>query len=143
MFYHIVWDEKKNRASIFNAIKECVPLTISFHLYFFSSKNLCFYYFHFFFWWSIKFGQQNINQSETGTDDKKLSVELYAKHRNIVYTLMITYSPHFDDYIKCKWPSHMMVCDEKFTKTGIFIVYRKTVGLEVSCCFVLPFFNVC
>ena len=44
----------------------------------FSSKNLCFYHFHFFFWWSIKFPQQNINQSETGTDDKKLSVELYA-----------------------------------------------------------------
>ena len=38
----------------------------------FSSKNLCFYHFRFFFWWSIKFSQQNINQSETGIDDKKL-----------------------------------------------------------------------
>ena len=44
----------------------------------FSSKNLCSYHFHFFFWWSIKFPPQNINQSETWTDDKKLSVELYV-----------------------------------------------------------------
>ena len=29
----------------------------------------------------IKFLQQNINQSETGTGDKKLSVELYATKR--------------------------------------------------------------
>ena len=33
---------------------------------------------HFFLWWSIKFMQQNINQSETGIGDKKLSVKLYA-----------------------------------------------------------------
>ena len=65
----------------------------------FSSKNLCFYHFHFFFWWSIKFPQQNINQSETGTGD-----ELYG-------TVCITskYNPHFDDYIKCKRPSQMMM----------------------------------
>ena len=37
----------------------------------------------------------------------------------------------------------MMVCDEKSTNTVIFIVYRKTDGLEVPCCFVLPFLNVC
>ena len=35
------------------------------------------YHFHFSFWWSIKFPQQNNNQSETGIGDKKLSVELY------------------------------------------------------------------
>ena len=34
MFYYIERDEKKNSASIFNAITECVALTISFHLYF-------------------------------------------------------------------------------------------------------------
>ena len=43
----------------------------------FHQKNV-FLSFHFFFWWSIKFLQQNINQSETGTCYKKLSVELYA-----------------------------------------------------------------
>ena len=41
-------------------------------------KKLCFYYFHFFSWWSIKFPQQNINQSETRIGDEKLSVELYV-----------------------------------------------------------------
>ena len=40
----------------------------------FSSKNLCFYHFHFFF-----FDEgSNISQSETGTGDQKLSVELYV-----------------------------------------------------------------
>ena len=34
MFYYIERDEKKKSASIFNAITECVPLAISFHLYF-------------------------------------------------------------------------------------------------------------
>ena len=34
MFYHIEKDKKKNCASIVNGITECVPLTISFHLYF-------------------------------------------------------------------------------------------------------------
>ena len=42
----------------------------------FSSKNL-FLSFSIFFWWTIKFSQQNINQSETRTGDKKLSVELF------------------------------------------------------------------
>ena len=41
-------------------------------------KKICFYHFHFSFWWSTKFPQQNINQSETGIGEKKLSVELYA-----------------------------------------------------------------
>ena len=31
-----------------------------------------------YFYDKYQFPQQNINQSETGTDDKKLSVELYA-----------------------------------------------------------------
>ena len=44
-------------------------------------KYLRFYHFHFFFWQSIKFEQQNINQSETGIDDKKLSMELYGEER--------------------------------------------------------------
>ena len=33
------------------------------------------------FWWSIEFPQQNINQSETGIGDKKLSEELYEKDK--------------------------------------------------------------
>ena len=36
------------------------------------------YHFTFFFLASIKFPQQNINQSETGIGDMKLSVELYV-----------------------------------------------------------------
>ena len=39
-------------------------------------KKMCFFHFHDFLWWSIKLLQQNINLSETGIGDKKLSVEL-------------------------------------------------------------------
>ena len=130
MFYHTE-SQEKNLASIFNAITECVPLKISFHLYFSASlkfgacyitchwgkfrvkngtlylhillwqffvvfhKKICFYNFYSFFWRSIGFPQQNINESETATDDKKLPVS---------GTIGITskYNPHFDDYIKCK-----------------------------------------
>ena len=116
-WFHCLTSESKGRF----LVNECVPLTISPHLYFlriskissmlhhgsvgqahskecyfnftcnfltlfcyFSSKNLCFYRFHFLFWWSIKFPQQNINQSVTETGDKKLSLELYAR---IYYSL--------------------------------------------------------
>ena len=41
-------------------------------------KKLCFYYFDFFFWRSIKFLQQNINQSEAGIGDKKLTMEMHG-----------------------------------------------------------------
>ena len=44
----------------------------------FHQKFVFLYYFCFFFWWSIKSPQQNINRSETGTGDKKLSVELHV-----------------------------------------------------------------
>ena len=40
-------------------------------------EKLCFYHSHFSFLWSIRFPQQNINQTETRIGDKKLSVELY------------------------------------------------------------------
>ena len=40
-----------------------------FLIFFFFKDN-----FHFFLWWSIKFRPQNINQSETGIGDKKLSL---------------------------------------------------------------------
>ena len=59
--------------------------TLCLHLFFgivsccFSSRNWCFYHFHVFFWWTIKFSQQNINQSELGISNKKLSVELYGE----------------------------------------------------------------
>ena len=43
-----------------------------------SSKKNYFYHFYFFFWWSIKFPQQNINQSETGIGHEKWPVELTA-----------------------------------------------------------------
>ena len=80
----------------------------------FSSKNLCFYHFHFVFWWSIKFPQQNINQSETGTDNKQI----------VSGTVCITskYNPHFDNYIKYKRPSQIMMF-KKFTNTGIFYIH--------------------
>ena len=48
---------------------------------YFSLKNLCFYHFHFFCWWSIKFLEQDINQTETGIGDKKFSVEMYTNIR--------------------------------------------------------------
>ena len=51
---------------------------LSWHFLLFFSTNLCFLHFHFFLWWSIKFPQQNINQSETGIGGRKLSVELYG-----------------------------------------------------------------
>ena len=93
---HCLTSESKERFFV----NECVPLTISYHLYFlriskvssmlhhgsmgqahskecyfcyFLSKNFCFYPFHFLFWWSIKFPQQNINQSVIETGDNKLS----------------------------------------------------------------------
>ena len=40
-------------------------------------KKMCLYHFHFFFRWSTKFPHQNIDQSETGFGNTKLSVELY------------------------------------------------------------------
>ena len=46
-------------------------------------KKIMFCYFHFFFLWSIKFPQQNINQSEIGIGDKKLLVELLAEYGSI------------------------------------------------------------
>ena len=61
-------------------VEECyIMFTYTFLAFFicFSSKQLRFYHFHFFFWYSIKFPQQNINQSETGIGDKKLSLELH------------------------------------------------------------------
>ena len=42
-----------------------------------SPTKVCFYQFQFFLWWSIKFSQQNTDQSEAGIGDAKLSVELY------------------------------------------------------------------
>ena len=42
---------------------------------------ISFFFFSFFFWWIAKFSKQNINQSETGIGDQKLSMELYVnKH---------------------------------------------------------------
>ena len=47
-------------------------------------KKLCFYYFDFFFWRSIKFLQQNINQSEAGIGDKKLTMEMHGYNVEII-----------------------------------------------------------
>ena len=107
---------EKNCASIFNAIAELVPLTISFHLYFLriskvlsvlhhrsvgqvqSKKMLLYVYLYFcgvfllsfikkfVFIIFISFSDEVpnfrnkilINQSETGTADKELTVKLYA-----------------------------------------------------------------
>ena len=44
----------------------------------FSSQNLSFCHFHFFSWWSIRFPQQNFNQSVTWIGGFQLSAELYA-----------------------------------------------------------------
>ena len=72
----------------------------------FSSKS-----FSFLFLMKYQILQQNINQSETGTGDKKLLLERYV------------------------W------CLKQFTNRGIFIVYRKVNGLDISC-FVLLFLKV-
>ena len=40
-------------------------------LLFFIEKSLCLWSFSLFFWWSVKFPQQNVNQSETGSNAKK------------------------------------------------------------------------
>ena len=56
-------------------------LILFWHFFLFLIKKLCFFRFHFFFLWSIKFPPQNINQSETETGDKKLSVQLYTKNQ--------------------------------------------------------------
>ena len=63
--------------------------TYTFLAYFcrFWSKKLCFYHLHFFIWWSIEFLKQNINQSETGIGDKKLSVEPYVNMQYWKYNL--------------------------------------------------------
>ena len=57
----------------------------------FSSRNLCFHHFYFFFWWSIKFPEQNINQSDTGIGDENLSVELLS----IFFRKLITRYTHY------------------------------------------------
>ena len=49
---------------------------LTFFLFCFSSK-VFFFDFYFFFRQSIKFPQQNINQSETGIGDMKLSPAMY------------------------------------------------------------------
>ena len=67
--------------------------------------------FSFLFLMNYQILQQNINQSETGTGGNKLLVERYV------------------------W------CLKQFTNRGIFIVYRKANGLDVSC-FVLLFLKV-
>ena len=45
---------------------------------------MCFYHFYFFFWLSLKFPQQNINQSETWIGGFQLSVELYVVAKNFL-----------------------------------------------------------
>ena len=50
---------------------------LSWHFFVFHQK-ICVLINFIFFWWSIKFRQQNINQSEARIGDKKLSVELYV-----------------------------------------------------------------
>ena len=68
-------------------------------------------HFNSFFLLKYQILQQNINQSETGTGDKKLLLERYV------------------------W------CLKQFTNRGIFIVYRKVNGLDISC-FILLFLKV-
>ena len=54
------------------------------YVFVFHQKICVFVFFIYFFGWSIKFPQQNINQSEIGTGDKKLSEELYVSEKNDV-----------------------------------------------------------
>ena len=50
---------------------------LSWHFFAIFHQNICVFIKSFLFWWSVEFPQQNINQSETGIRDKKLSVELH------------------------------------------------------------------
>ena len=51
--------------------------TYNFLTFFFCFSSKIFFDFYSFFWQSIKFPQQNINQSETGIGDMKLSLAMY------------------------------------------------------------------
>ena len=79
-FRHTAQYQRINNNEI---LLECAPLN-TFLTFFvvvvvgFHRENCVFIiFFFFFFWWSIGF--RNRNQSETGIDDKKLSVELYVE----------------------------------------------------------------
>ena len=82
IFLHLskVWSMLHHRSVGQVQNKECYFILSSTFLAFwccFSSKNLPFYHFHFFLWWSIRFPQNNINQSETWIGGTKLSLELH------------------------------------------------------------------
>ena len=51
--------------------------------FFFYHKICVFIILNSFFWWSIKFAQQNINQSEAWIGGFQLSVELQCLHRTV------------------------------------------------------------
>ena len=69
-------------------------------IFFLIFRKNCFYHFHFFFWWSIKFPQENINQSEIEIGDKYLSVELLS----IYFKKLITPNTH---YLLCESPTYL------------------------------------
>ena len=51
---------------------------LSWHFFVVFHQKICVLINFIFFWWSIKFRQQNINQSKARIGDKKLSMELYV-----------------------------------------------------------------
>ena len=64
-----------------------------FFMFTYTFSALGFYHFGFIFWWSIKFPQQNINQSETGIGDKELPVELYD--HSLIHQQIVTSNKSF------------------------------------------------
>lgn len=57
----------------------CVFMILWFLLFFSFFLHFSFFlFFFFFFFWSTKFPEYNFNQSETGNDNQKLSLELYV-----------------------------------------------------------------
>ena len=137
MFYHVEKDEKKNCASIFNDITECVSLIISFHLYFLRISEIwcmlhhalvgqvqskeCYFMFTYTFvtlscCFSLKkcvFIIFTFFSDEVSSFRNKMLTnfkqELIIKNCQWNCMYNIKYNTHFDDYIKRTRPSQMMI----------------------------------
>ena len=94
MFYLVEKDEKKNCASIFNDITECVSL-ISFRLYFLRFSKV----------WCM-FDEVSSFRNKMLANFKQ---ELIIKNCQWNCMYNIKYNTHFDDYIKRTRPSQMMI----------------------------------
>ena len=90
------------------------------------SWNLCFYHFHFFFWWSIKFLQQNINQSKMWIGFIQIPAELYIIRKSLkclnlmASTQPNTQKPNFHAFVK----SGKKLAVKHLINKSIFLSFR-------------------